>query len=419
MKRVVITSMGAVTPIGNNVVEFWDGIKSKKCGIDEITLFDTTKHKVHLAGEVKNLEVEKLLTPKERKRLDRFSQFAMIASRELMENSKLDMEKVDRTRFGVFVSTGIGGLDTIATNAVNCNNIGPEKVSPFFIPTAIVNMAAGNIAIDLGIYGESASIVTACASATHSIGEAYRTIKHGYQDLMIAGGTDATIDPLGISGFANIKALSTETDKTKVSIPFDKNRSGFAMGEGAGLILLEDYEHAKKRGANILAEIVGYSATTDGIHITSPDAEAKAATRAMRNCFDEANLEENIGNGSIYINAHGTSTPLNDKCESLAINNLIKTIKDESVKEKVYVSSTKGYTGHLLGAAGGIEAVICVKALSEDLMPSNLGCKEIDEECNVNVILDDVKNENLKYAMSNSLGFGGHNSTILLKKYEG
>ena len=410
MRRVVVTGLGAITPVGNNVDEFWDGLISGKCGIDEITLFDTTNFKVKLAGEVKNFNVEDHFDRREAKRLDRFSHFAIVAARELMKDSKLDVNSIDPTRFGVAVSSGIGGLQTIENNAQTLFEKGPDRISPMYIPMAINNMAAGNIAIEVGAKGESFCMTTACASATHTIGECFRIIKHGYQDVMIAGGTEASITPTGIAGFTNIKALSQQQDKTRASIPFDKERSGFVMGEGAGIILLEELEHAKKRGAKIYAEIVGYGATSDAYHITSPAPDGEGGARAMINAMKDAGVNpEDV----TYINAHGTATPLNDKYETMAV----KTAFGEASK-KVMVSSTKGHTGHLLGAAGGVEAVACIKAIETGIVPPTIGYKVKDEECDLDIVPNEARKVEVKYAMSNSLGFGGHNSSILFKKYE-
>ena len=410
MRRVVVTGLGAITPVGNNVDEFWDGLISGKCGIDQITLFDTENFKVKLAGEVKNFNVEDHFDRREAKRLDRFSHFALVAARELMKDSKLDVSSIDATRFGVAVSSGIGGLQTIENNAKILFEKGPDRISPMYIPMAINNMAAGNIAIEVGAKGESFCMTTACASATHTIGECFRIIKHGYQDVMIAGGTEASITPTGIGGFTNIKALSQEPDKTRASIPFDKERSGFVMGEGAGILLLEELEHAKKRGAKIYAEVVGYGATSDAYHITSPAPDGEGGARAMVNAMKDAGVNpEDV----TYINAHGTATPLNDKFETMAV----KTAFGDASK-KVMVSSTKGHTGHLLGAAGGVEAVACVKAIEKGMVPPTIGYKVPDEECDLDIVPNEARKVEVKYAMSNSLGFGGHNSSILFKKYE-
>ena len=333
----------------------------------------------------------------------------IIAAKEAMQDSKMTKENTNMERVGVVVGSGIGGLNTIDEQNLNLIKKGPERVSPMFIPMSISNMAAGNIAIELGTKGESVAMVTACASATHSIGESYRMIKHGYQDAVIVGGTEASITPIGIAGFMNIKALSQSTDKLRASIPFDKERNGFVMGEGAGIIVLEELEHAKKRGAHIYAEIIGYGATSDAYHITSPAPEGEGGARAMKIAIKEAGIEpEEID----YINAHGTSTYLNDACETMAIK---KALGEAS--KKVMVSSTKGHVGHLLGAAGGVEAIVCVKALQEGFVPATINYKVADEECDLDIVPNEGRKIEIKYAMSNSLGFGGHNSTIVLKKW--
>lgn len=410
-RRVVVTGLGAITPIGNNTEEFWKGLKEGKCGIDEITLFDTTGYKVKLAGEVKNYNPEDYFDKRSAKRLDRFTQFAIIAAKEAMNDSGINSENTNMERVGVVVGSGIGGLGTIEDQNINLVEKGPDRVSPMYIPMSIVNMAAGNIAIELGAKGESVAMVTACASATHSIGESYRMVKHGYQDAVITGGCEASVTPTGIAGFTNIKALTQETDKTRASIPFDKERSGFVMGEGAGIIILEELEHAKKRGAKIYAEVVGYGASSDAYHITSPAPEGEGGARAMVSAIKDANINPA---DITYINAHGTSTHLNDSCETAAI----KTALGMDNAKKVLVSSTKGNTGHLLGAAGGVEAVACVKAIEDDFVPPTIGYKVPDEECDLDVVPNVGRNVKVNYAMSNSLGFGGHNSSIIFKKFE-
>ena len=409
-RRVVITGLGAITPIGNNTDEFWKGIKEGKCGIDEITHFDTTNFKVKLAAEVKGYNPEDYFDRRSAKRLDKFSQYAIVASKEAWNDSKLDKEKEDMTRVGVILGSGIGGLETIDKEIAVLLQKGPDRVSPMFIPMIIGNMAAGNVSIELGAKGESLSMVSACATGTHSIGESFRMIKNGYQDIVITGGTEAAISPSGIAGFTNIKALSQATDKNRASIPFDKERNGFVMGEGAGIVILEELEHAKNRGAKIYAEIVGYGATSDAYHITSPAPGGEGGARAMVLAMEEAKVKpEEI----TYINAHGTSTHLNDSGETTAI----KTALGEASK-KVMVSSTKSNIGHLLGAAGGVEAVICAKAVEEGYVPATINYKVPDEECDLDIVPNEGRDVEVKYAMSNSLGFGGHNATILLKKYE-
>ena len=410
MRRVVITGLGAITPIGNNVEEFWNGIKEGKCGIDEIKSFDTSNFKVKLAAEVKDYNAENYFEKREAKRLDKYSQYAIIAAKEAWKDSKLDKEKENMERVGVVLGSGIGGVETIENENRKCVEKGPDRVSPMYIPMAISNMATGNVAIQIGAKGESIAIVTACATATHCIGEAFRMIKHGYQDIILAGGTEASITPLSIAGFTNIKALSKAEDKTRASIPFDKERNGFVMGEGAGIIILEELEHALERGAKIYAEIVGYGATSDAYHITSPAPGGEGGARAMKLAMEEANVKpEEI----TYINAHGTSTPLNDSCETQAI----KTALGEEASKKVMVSSTKGHTGHLLGAAGGVEAIVCTKAIEEGFVPATINYKVKDEECDLDIVPNEGRKSEVKYAISNSLGFGGHNSSILLKKW--
>ena len=410
-RRVVITGLGALTPIGNNAEEFWNGIKEGKCGVDEIKSFDVTNFKVKLAAELKDFNAEDYFDRREAKRLDRFSQYAMVAAREAWNDSGLDKETENMERVGIIIGSGIGGIGTTEEEHEKYMTKGPDRVSPMYIPMGIPNMATGNVAIDIGAKGESISMVTACASGTHSIGESFRMIKHGYQDVVLAGGTEAGITPLGMAGFTNIKALSKAEDKTRASIPFDKERSGFVMGEGAGVIVLEELEHAKKRGAKIYAEIVGYGATSDAYHITSPAPGGEGGARAMKIAMEEAKVNpEEI----TYINAHGTSTHLNDSYETQAI----KTALGEEAAKKVMVSSTKGHTGHLLGAAGGVEAIVCAKAIEEGFVPATINYKVPDEECDLDVVPNEGRKVDVKYAISNSLGFGGHNSSILLKKYE-
>lgn len=407
-RRVVITGLGAITPIGNTTEEFWNGLKQGKCGIAEITQFDTTNYKVKLAGEVKGYNPEEYFDKRNAKRLDRFSQFAIIAAKEAMNDSGITAENTDMTRVGVIIGSGIGGLSTIEKENANLIEKGPDRVSPMYIPMCIGNMAAGNVAIELGAKGESVSMVTACASGTHSIGEAYRMIKHGYEDVIFAGGTEASITPTGIAGFTNIKALTQETNVNRASIPFDKERSGFVMGEGAGVLVLEELEHAQKRGAKIYAEIVGYGATSDAYHITSPSPDGEGAARAMTRAIQDANIEPK---DITYINVHGTSTHLNDAGETQAIK---KAFGEAS--KKVMVSSTKGNTGHLLGAAGGIEAVACVKAIEDNFVPPTINYKVPDEECDLDIVPNEGRKVEVQYAMSNSLGFGGHNSSIIMSK---
>ena len=409
-KRVVVTGLGAISPIGNDVNEIWKSIEEKKCGIDEITAFDTTNFKTKLAGEIKNYDSSKYFDVKQAKRLDKVSQYAIIAAREAFKDSKITKENTNLNNVGIFVGSGIGGIETIQKQCETNTLKGNSRVSPMFIPMGIVNMPTGNIAIDLGLKGESISIVTACSSATHSIGEAYRAIKHGYEEVVLAGGSEAPICEVGLAGFENMKALSHSTDKNRASIPFDKERSGFVMGEGAAVIVLEELEHAKKRGAHIYAEIIGYGATSDAYHITSPDPNGEGGARAMQRAIDDAKITpEEID----YINAHGTSTHLNDSTETKAIKTVLK-----DYAKKVKVSSTKGNTGHLLGAAGSIEAIISIKAIENSLVPPTINYKVPDEECDLDIVPNEPIKQDINIVMSNSLGFGGHNASIILRKYK-
>lgn len=409
-RRVVVTGLGTVCPVGNDVEAMWENIKNGVCGIDEITHFDTTDFKVKLASEVKNLDIESYINKKEAKRLDRFSQLAMVASKQAFQDSKLNIDEIDEHRFGVILSSGIGGLQTIENEKEKGMKKGYERVSPFFIPMAIGNLAAGNVAIMLGAKGACLDIVTACAAGTNSIGEAFKYIRDGYADIMLTGGTEASITPLGIGGFSSMKALSTATDKNRASIPFDAERNGFVMGEGAGALVLEEYEHAKKRGATIYAEMVGYGVSCDAFHMTAPDSEANGAAACFKMALNDAQLS---ADDIDYINAHGTSTPLNDKLETLGV----KKVFGEDTK--VMVSSTKGNTGHLLGAAGAVEAIITVKALQDGFVPATINYSQPDPECDLDIVPNVGRQQEIQYAMSNSLGFGGHNACIVLKKYVG
>ncbi|MBE6044936.1 MULTISPECIES: beta-ketoacyl-ACP synthase II [Clostridium] len=408
--RVVITGMGAITPIGNDVNTFWSSIKEGKCGIDNITAFDTTDYKVKLAAEVKNFDAADYMDKREVRRMDRFCQFAMAAADEAVKDAGLDLESLDRERFGVIVGSGIGGISTIEEQHKKLIERGPNRISPFFIPMIIGNMAAGNIAIKYGAKGICTTIVTACATGTHAVGEAFHNIRNGLSDIIITGGAEASITPLSVAGFISLTALSTSKDKNRASIPFDKERDGFVMGEGSGILILESLEHALKRNAKIYAEITGYGATCDAYHITSPAPNGEGGARAMKLAIKDSGIgEEEIS----YINAHGTSTPYNDKFETAAI----KTVFGDYAY-KVPVSSTKSMTGHLLGAAGAVEAIVCVKALEEGFVPPTIGYKVPDEECDLDYVPNKGRKQELKYAMSNSLGFGGHNSTIVLKKWD-
>ncbi|EDS72395.1 beta-ketoacyl-ACP synthase II [Anaerofustis stercorihominis] len=407
-RRVVISGLGAVSPIGNDVDTMWDSIKEGKCGIDEITHFDTSEYRVKLAAEVKDLDMEKYLKKREIKFNDRFTTFARIAAMQAMNDSNIDLKNVDKNRFGVIIASGIGGIETIENAQMNMEKRGPSKVSPYFIPMCLINLAAGNVAIDFGLKGHCSSTVTACAAASNAIGEAFHKIRDGYEDLMLAGGSEASITPLAMAGFMSMRALHEGDDKNRASIPFDKDRSGFVMGEGAGVLLLEEYEHAKKRGAKIYAEIVGYGATCDAHHVTAPIDDGSGGARAMASAIEDASINASDVD---YINAHGTSTPLNDKTETMAV----KSAFGNHAKE-LKISSTKSNTGHLLGASGAIEAIISIKAIENSFIPPTINYKNQDEDCDLNVVPNKGLNEEVNYAMSNSLGFGGHNASLIFKK---
>ncbi|AWK51221.1 beta-ketoacyl-[acyl-carrier-protein] synthase II [Clostridium beijerinckii] len=409
-RRVVITGMGALTPIGNDVDTFWNNAKSGKLGIDFITLIDHDLIEVKIAAEVKDFDADTLIGKKESKRLDRFAQFGLVASDEAIKNSGIDLEKEDLDRFGVMLGSGIGGFETIETECTKIATGKSKRVSPFFVPMTIINLGAGNVAIKFGLRGPCTSAVTACATGTNNIGDAFRTIKHGYADVMLAGGAEAPITRLGVLGFGSMKALNSDNNPTKASIPFDKDRSGFVMGEGAGLVVLESLEHAQARGANIIAEIVGYGSTCDAYHITSPAPDGSGAAKAMTDAIAEAGIKpEDVS----YINAHGTSTPLNDEFETAAIK---KAFGEAAYK--VPISSTKSMTGHLLGAAGAIETIICAKALQEGFIPPTIGYTTPDEGLDLDYVPNVGRKKELEYALTNSLGFGGHNATLLLKKWK-
>lgn len=409
-RRVVISGMGAVTPIGNDVDTLWQSITNEVCGIDAITHFDTTDYKVKLAAEVKDLDMEAYFEKRDLKFNDKFTQFARIAAKQAMQDSKLVIDEINADRFGVMIGSGIGGVSTIESAQDNLHARGASRVSPFFIPMALVNLAAGNVAIDVGAKGHCSSCVTACAAATNAIGEAFHKIRDGYEDVMIAGGSEAAITPLAIAGFQSMRALHTGDDKNRASIPFDQDRSGFVMGEGAAVVILEEYEHAKKRNAQIYGEIVGYGATCDAHHITAPIENGSGGAKAMIQAVLDANLEmKDID----YINAHGTSTPLNDKTETAAV----KYAFQEHAKH-VAISSTKSNTGHLLGASGAVEAIITIKALQHDFIPATINYQNKDENCDLDIVPNHGRNQTIHYAMSNSLGFGGHNASLVFKKWE-
>ena len=409
MRRVVVTGMGAITPIGNSVDEFWQGIKAGKVGIDEITKFDTTDYSVKLAAEVKDFVAKERMEFKAAKRMSPFSQYAVCAAKEALEQSGLDLTKEDPYKVGVSVGSGIGGMKDMEEENKKLLERGPGRIKPLLVPMMITNMAAGNVAIAFGAKGKCINVVTACATGTHSIGEAYRSIQCGEADVMIAGGTESSITPLGVAGFTSLTALTKTTDKTQASIPFDKKRSGFVMGEGAGIVVLEELEHALNRGANILAEVVGYGATCDAYHITSPAEDGSGAAKAMELAIKEAGAKpEDVD----YINAHGTSTHHNDLFETRAIKLALK----EAAKN-VKVNSTKSMIGHLLGAAGGVEFITCVKSINEGYIHQTVGLTEPDEELDLDYVMGQGVETDVDFALSNSLGFGGHNATLAVRKY--
>lgn len=409
-RRVVVTGMGAITPIGNNVEDFFQNIQAGKCGIDFINTFDTEGYSVKLAAQVKDFDPKNFMDSKEARRMDRFTQLAVAAAREAFQDSEIDIEKINRERFGVIVGSGIGALDDIEKETNHLRDKGPKRVNPLFIPMTITNMAAGNIAIQFGAKGVCTNVVTACATGGHSIGEAFRSIKHGYSDIILAGGTEGAITPLSVAGFAALTALSTSTDPLRASIPFDKERDGFVIGEGAGILMLEEYEHAKARGAKIYAEVVGYGATCDAYHITAPSPDGEGGARAMKLAMQEANITPKEID---YINTHGTSTPVNDRVETLAIK---LAMGEEAYR--VPSSSTKSMIGHLLGAAGAVEAIICIEAMRNSFIPATIGLKVPDEECDLDYVPNVGRKARLTYTMSNSLGFGGHNATLIFKNLE-
>lgn len=408
-RRVVVTGMGAITPIGNTVEEFWNSIKEGIVGIGEITKFDTTDFKVKLAAEVKNFAAKERLDFKAAKRMEPFSQYAVAAAKEAFQDAGLNMEEEDPFRIGVIVGSGIGSLQVAEREYEKILTKGPSRVNPLMVPLMISNMAAGNIAIYLGLKGKCTSVTTACATGTHSIGDALRAIQYGDADVMLAGGAESAICSLSVSGFTNLTALTTSTDPRRASIPFDKDRSGFVIGEGAGVVVLEELEHAKKRGAKIYAEIAGYGATCDAYHITAPAEDGVGAAKAMELAITDANMTPKDVD---YINAHGTSTHHNDLFETRAIKQVFG-----DVASNVIVNSTKSMTGHLLGAAGGIEFIVCVKSIEEGFIHQTMGLETPDEECNLNYAIGAPIQKPVRCALSNSLGFGGHNATLLVKEF--
>lgn len=404
-RRVVVTGMGIVSPIANSMIDLRAALRQGTCGVANITAFDTTDYRVKLAAEVKDLNMDAYFSPRELKFNDRFTQFAKIAASQAIINANL--KDTDKQRTGILLGSGIGGLSSIENATKTLLERGPTRVSPYFIPMSLINLAAGEIAIDHNIHGEVQCIVTACSSATDSIGLGFQRIRDGYEDVVVTGGCEASITPVGISGFMAMRALCESDDVTRASIPFDKERKGFVMGEGAGILILEELEHAQKRQAKIYGEIVGYGSTCDAHHITAPSADGEFATKAMKKAIQDAGIrEEDID----YINAHGTSTNLNDKTESKAIQNCFKS-------HRPYVSSTKSMTGHLLGASGAVEGIISVVALEEQFVPPTIHHVHSDEECDLNLVTNRGIQAKIEYAMSNSFGFGGHNASIIFKRW--
>lgn len=409
--RVVITGMGVISPIGKSVEEFWGNLLAGKSGVDHITAFDVSDYPTRIAAEVKDFNAEEFMDKKEVKRTDRFVQFAIAAAKLAMENAGLNMDEVNRDRVGVYVGSGIGGLGTFEDQHRTLLEKGPKRVSPFFIPMMIANMGSGQVSIVLGAKGPNSAAVTACATGTNSIGDAFKIIQRGEADVMFAGGSEATIRPTGLAGFCSAKAMSTRNDEPqKASRPFDLDRDGFVMGEGSGVLVLESLEHAKQRGATILAEIVGYGMSGDAHHLTMPAPEGEGAARCMTMAIRDAGINpEEID----YINAHGTSTEYNDKFETMAIK---AALGDHAYK--VAVSSTKSMTGHLLGAAGAIEAIACVKAIQDQTIPPTINYETPDPECDLDYVPNVARKAKVNVTLSNSLGFGGHNATIIIKKFE-
>ncbi|MFR1833792.1 MAG: beta-ketoacyl-ACP synthase II [Lachnospiraceae bacterium] len=409
-KRVVVTGMGAITPIGNDTESFWQGLKEKKLGFGPITYFDTAEYKAKLAAQVKEFDAKQYMDAKAARRMEPFSQFAVAASKEALEDAGIDMAKEDAYRVGVSIGSGIGSLQSVEKEHKKLLEKGPSRVNPLLIPMMISNMAAGNVAIQFGLKGKCINVVTACATGTHSIGEAFRAIQCGEADVMLAGGTESSITPLGVAGFTALTALSSAQDPEHASRPFDENRDGFVMGEGAGVVVLESLEHAKARGAKIYAEVAGYGATCDAYHITSPAEDGSGAAKAMEFAMEDAGIKpEDID----YINAHGTSTHHNDLFETRAIK---LALGDHAYQVKI--NSTKSMIGHLLGAAGGVEFIACVKSIENGFVHATAGLEVKGEGCDLDYTMGDGVSMNVEYALSNSLGFGGHNATLIVKKFD-
>ncbi|MCD7708319.1 MAG: beta-ketoacyl-ACP synthase II [Clostridiales bacterium] len=407
-RRVVVTGMGAITPIGLSVADFWQSAKEGKTGFTDITKFDTEGYKCHVAAEVNGFDPKNYMDPKSAKRMELFSQYAIAAAKEAIEDAGLDMTKEDPYMVGTAIGSGIGSLQSMEREILKLNDKGPSRVSPLFVPVTITNIAAGNVAIQFGLKGKSINVVTACASGTHNIGEAYRTIQYGDADVMVAGGAEACVCPVGVAGFTALTALSTEPDPTKCSLPFDKNRSGFILGEGAGIVILEELEHAKARGAKIYAEVGGYGCSSDAYHITATAEDGQSAARAISNAIKDSGVDPNE---ITYINAHGTATHLNDLCETRAL----KIVFGDHAKD-LKINSTKSMIGHLLGAAGAVEFVTCVKTIQDGFIHATVGYTTPDEELDLDYCKEPVQME-VPYAVSNSFGFGGHNASLLVKKY--
>ena len=408
-RRVVVTGLGAVTPIGNNVDDFWTSVKAGKIGFDHITKFDTTDYKCHIAAELKDFNPQDFMDRKAAKRMEPFSQYAVAAAKQAIDDSGLDIEKEDPYMVGCAIGSGVGSLQAMERETQKLYEKGPNRVNPLLVPLMICNMAAGNVSIQFGLKGKSINDVTACATGTNTIGEAYRSIQYGEADVMVAGGTEGSVCPIGIAGFTALTALSTVDDPAKCSLPFDKNRSGFVMGEGSGVVILEELEHAKARGAKIYAEVVGYGCSSDAYHITSPQEDGAGAARAMTNAMSDAGVTPADVK---YINAHGTGTHHNDLFETRAIK---LAFGDEAANLKI--NSTKSMIGHLLGAAGAVEFITCVKEIQDGFIHKTVGYETPDEEIDLNYCKDSYE-EPVEYALSNSLGFGGHNASILLKAYK-
>lgn len=410
MKRVVVTGVGAVTPIGNDAKSFWQAIKDGKNGIDKIKSFDASEFKTQIAGEIKDLDVTSFIEKKEARKMDKFTQYALIAASEAIEDSGLDMKAEDPWRIGVITGSGIGGIKTLEEQHEMLLNRGPGRVSPFFIPMMIANMAAAQIAIKYGMRGINENVVTACASSTNAIGDAFRHIQYGTNDVIVVGGAEAAVSPLAFAGFCNMKAMSTRNDDpATASRPFDAERDGFVLSEGGAFIVLEELEHAKARGANIICEMVGYGATDDAYHITSPIPGGEGGAKAMELAIKDAGITP----GDVtYINAHGTSTKYNDEFETQAIKSVFG-----DAASKVMVSSTKSMTGHMLGAAGGVEAIVCALSIRDGYVPATINYNTPDPACDLDIVPNTGRNCEVEYAMSNSLGFGGHNATVVFKKY--